>query len=317
MAGCSGSVLGGGDGGSGAPGWCDPSTLEGEAGMQTGGQEAGSEQSLEVRTMVERDGQRLCRLSAEAPGSAMYNRADVYFNENLTYYVTEFYDDSGNVIDSINYSSSAEGIVDVGSGDSGGTGDWTGDSDAGDIGDSIWNDSFGGDDGESIWNDSFGGDGDSIFNDSFGGDDGESIWEDSFGDDGDSSDGTSGDAGTTPSGQSVAQVEGTLTYGQTVTSELTSSDGVAGEWRSSNADRYQFQGASGDAVRIAMEAELVDTYLILEAPDGTRAAFNDDTGGTLNSEITTTLSQDGTYTIWATSYYSDDSGRYTLTLEQE
>lgn len=274
MAGCSGGVLDG-DGGSGTPGWCDPSNLQGESGLQTDGQESGGEQSVDSSGMVERNGQSVCRLSSEAPGSAMYARADVYFTQNLSYYVVEFYDDSGNVIDSLNYSSSGAGSVEVDSGDTGGSGDGMGDGNTGDMG---------------------------------------------SGDSGGDSDSTSGmddDGDTTPSDGSVAQVEGTLTYGQTVTSELTSSDGVAGEWRSSNADRYQFQGASGDAVRIAMEAELVDTYLILEAPDGTRAAFNDDTGGTLNSEITTTLSQDGTYTIWATSYYSDDSGRYTLTLEQE
>jgi|GEM_PF-2170604 len=141
----------------------------------------------------------------------------------------------------------------------------------------------------------------------------------------DTTTGGSDDGGTTTGGsdveqnRDVASLEGTISYGDTIQGELTADDGVAGEWREASADAYTFQGSSGDTVTISMESDPVDTYLFLEGPNGNLVAENDDSGFSLNSEIATTLPQDGTYTIWATTYstygsISVDSGPYTLSL---
>ena len=132
---------------------------------------------------------------------------------------------------------------------------------------------------------------------------------------------TSSDGDTQTNNANPSPVVATLSYGQTVNGELTEDDGVAGEWRNANADAYEFQGSSGDTVNISMTSDPVDTYLILEGPNGDRVAVNDDHGMSLDSEISYTLQQSGTFTIWATTYtldsYMGGEGAYTLTLEQQ
>lgn len=65
-----------------------------------------------------------------------------------------------------------------------------------------------------------------------------------------------------------------------------------------------------------MVSEAFDTYLVLQAPDGTVVAQNDDRASDFNSEISTTLSQSGTYTVWCSSWNESATGVYELTLER-
>ena len=105
-------------------------------------------------------------------------------------------------------------------------------------------------------------------------------------------------------------------------------------------DRYKFFGMAGQKIRIEMNAAIappngLDTFLYLVGPDGSLnppVAENDDIqlGVQTNSRIPCTnvpnapcavefltLPQTGTYIIIATSFASDDTGGYTLTLTSE
>lgn len=79
-----------------------------------------------------------------------------------------------------------------------------------------------------------------------------------------------------------------------------------------------FEGSAGDTVQITQRSDAFDTYLVIEAPDGTVVAENDDGEGVsrFNSRLTTTLDQTGEYTIWAGSFAGDATGEFTLTLEE-
>ncbi|WP_144060756.1 PPC domain-containing protein [Salinarchaeum sp. Harcht-Bsk1] len=276
MAGCSGGILGGG-GGSGTPDWCHQNAFQE---LSASGGEMNENVSASVQGMTDREGNDVCQVRYEAPSdsNSMYQRVDLFYNEDQSYVVMVYYDSHGNQVGEVDLSGM------VGGTDSGGTTD----------------DSTGGttDDGT-----------DSTTGDSTGG-----TTDDSTG-------GTSDDGDSTTDNSNPSPVVGTLSYGQTVNAELTEDDGVAGEWRDANADAYEFQGSAGDSVVISMTSDPVDTYLILEGPNGERVAVNDDNGYSLDSEINYTLQQSGTYTIWATTFtldnYAGGEGPYTLTLEQQ
>ncbi len=76
---------------------------------------------------------------------------------------------------------------------------------------------------------------------------------------------------------------------------------------------HTFEGQAGQNVRIEMESEVFDTYLILLASDGSRLAENDDAVRT-NSRIIVTLPTTGTYRLLANSYAAGETGNYSLTI---
>ncbi|MBE9472987.1 MAG: hypothetical protein IMY75_12895, partial [Chloroflexi bacterium] len=102
-------------------------------------------------------------------------------------------------------------------------------------------------------------------------------------------------------------VEGTLTYGETMSATLE--PGTRHHWL--------FEGGEGDVVTISMIAvsEGMDTYLELFAPDGVRVMSDDDGGGEANAEISAfELPMGGTYRIIARGYDDVDVGEYELAL---
>lgn len=80
------------------------------------------------------------------------------------------------------------------------------------------------------------------------------------------------------------------------------------------AEPVTFSASGGEAVRISMTSSL-DTYLILEGPNGDLVVENDDGGEGYDSEVALELPSAGEYTIWATTYSGDATGRYTLSVE--
>jgi len=79
-------------------------------------------------------------------------------------------------------------------------------------------------------------------------------------------------------------------------------------------DTYTFNWTAGSRVVIDMDSSDVDTYLRLRMPSG-REIYNDDRpGGGLNSRIDTTLTESGVHTLYATTFSSNSTGNYTVTL---
>ena len=111
------------------------------------------------------------------------------------------------------------------------------------------------------------------------------------------------------------QVEATLTYGDSVTGSIDDTTPF---------HIYEFAGRAGATIVIHMaadESRTLDTQLTLYGPDGTLRGANDDADmTTTDSEITYTLTDDGTYQIVASRYLSTDGtsfGDFTLTLSAD
>ena len=106
------------------------------------------------------------------------------------------------------------------------------------------------------------------------------------------------------SGGYILQEQGTLASG----------DDMLGD--GSLFDTYSFEGTAGQQVTITMESPDFDTFLVLLDPSGEPIADNDDivAGSNLNSQITITLPQSGTYVVIANAYDSSGRGRYSLTV---
>ena len=87
------------------------------------------------------------------------------------------------------------------------------------------------------------------------------------------------------------------------------------------SDRITFTGEAGDSVLISLNSQDFDTYLVLEDDAGNELTFNDDSNGTLNSQIGPyTLPYTGEYVIVASSYsftvFGEPAvGDYRLTIE--
>ncbi len=107
--------------------------------------------------------------------------------------------------------------------------------------------------------------------------------------------------------------DGTIDLGETVNNTFTSEV---------QERVYTFSGTAGQIVTFALSSEDVDTYLILRDTEGNIIAENDDSAGTLNSQIGPfQLGDDATYEVVATTYsyvYSGEfiTGRFTLSTSE-
>jgi hypothetical protein len=113
-----------------------------------------------------------------------------------------------------------------------------------------------------------------------------------------------------------------ISYGQTVSGSLSTTDCPDTVGSSSfYVDRYQFTGTAGDKVAIQMTSSSFDNWLVLRFPSG-KFTNNDNGGGGTNARIPATsgyysLTESGTYVLEATSYVSNKTGSYTLSLVKE
>lgn len=97
-----------------------------------------------------------------------------------------------------------------------------------------------------------------------------------------------------------------IEYTQTVEGVLTSDE---------LAQDFQFTGEAGDTIIINLNSPAFDTYLTLRDETGYDLMVNDDSGGTLNSQIGPyELPYTGVYTINVNSYSRSSTGAFTLTL---
>ncbi|MBI2322609.1 MAG: S8 family serine peptidase [Chloroflexi bacterium] len=111
-----------------------------------------------------------------------------------------------------------------------------------------------------------------------------------------------------------------IALNQTVSGALTTDDARSPQRGSAYyADRYSFSATAGQQVTIAAWSTAFDVYLFLFRPDGTLLSSDDDGGGGTNARIPAgsgllTLPETGTYVIEVTSYWTDETGSYTLEL---
>lgn len=68
-------------------------------------------------------------------------------------------------------------------------------------------------------------------------------------------------------------------------------------------------------MKVTLTSDEIDTYLVVKTPYGTEES-NDDWEGS-NSHVEFLAEEEGTYTIWASSYDADSQGSYTLSIDAE
>ncbi|MBN1436362.1 MAG: PPC domain-containing protein [Sedimentisphaerales bacterium] len=83
--------------------------------------------------------------------------------------------------------------------------------------------------------------------------------------------------------------------------------------RDSYCDVYTFRAQSGDRVQVDLTSDDFDTYLYVRAPSGYERT-NDDGGDGLNSSLSFTANETGTYEILASGYGSSSTGSYELSV---
>ncbi len=97
---------------------------------------------------------------------------------------------------------------------------------------------------------------------------------------------------------------------ETVEGELAASDtalpggGFGDEW--------MVQAASGRPLRIALESDAVDAYLLVVSPSGRQFENDDLSSGCRNSVVEIGSAEGGTYVVTVTSYERDQPGAYRL-----
>jgi hypothetical protein len=115
-----------------------------------------------------------------------------------------------------------------------------------------------------------------------------------------------GSTGPVVSGDTVAQDSGEISIGDAVTGSLNTSTVTT---------RYTFEAEAGQVVTISLTSEDFDTYVRLLDPSGSELAYDDDSGGNLDSRIGPfTLPSNGTYTISVESFGGSATGSYNLSL---
>ncbi|HNG32164.1 MAG TPA: BACON domain-containing carbohydrate-binding protein [Blastocatellia bacterium] len=113
-----------------------------------------------------------------------------------------------------------------------------------------------------------------------------------------------------------------IAFGQTVSGNLSASDCVSptrNVFGTHYADRYTFSGTIGQRIAITQNSTAIDSYVFLIGPDGAILYEDDEGGGAPDSRIPSftdlyRLPSTGTYTIEATSYFSGQTGSYTVNL---
>ena len=107
-----------------------------------------------------------------------------------------------------------------------------------------------------------------------------------------------------------------ISYGQTRNGEITTTD-----LRNSAdvlLDVYWFAGLFAESPRINLSSQAFDPYLILHSNEGDPpVAFDDNSGGGLNSQLTYRLPASGIYVILATPFEANRTGTYSLALTRQ
>lgn len=114
--------------------------------------------------------------------------------------------------------------------------------------------------------------------------------------------------------QDTVVLDGTLRVDQPVSGELSSADPArqGGQYFES----WTFEGSAGDSITLELNSADIDTFLILEAPDGSAESNDDISRRDTDSRINMILPDSGTYRVLASSYLAGAEGLYTLSLRR-
>jgi serine protease Do len=80
---------------------------------------------------------------------------------------------------------------------------------------------------------------------------------------------------------------------------------------------YDVKLTKGVTYNIEMQSSEIDPFLMLEDPKGKKVADDDDGGGFPNAKIVYTAPEDGDYRIIATTFNTNESGNFTLSVRRQ
>jgi hypothetical protein len=103
-----------------------------------------------------------------------------------------------------------------------------------------------------------------------------------------------------------------IAVGNTLSGSLASTDCRSTVRTGSYYDNFGFTAAAGTTYTIRLASSAFDTYLFLLDSSGRVVASNDDSNGTINSQIVYRAADAGTFTIHATTYRQGATGAYTV-----
>lgn len=106
---------------------------------------------------------------------------------------------------------------------------------------------------------------------------------------------------------------GSITVGESLTGTILS-DSPRDPVRDQLAIPYTLEVTEERAVEIAQRSNDIDSYLLVTDGTGDLVAEDDDSGPSADSQLTTTLAADETYTIWAGSFSRGEIGSFTLSV---
>jgi hypothetical protein len=102
--------------------------------------------------------------------------------------------------------------------------------------------------------------------------------------------------------------------GQSLSGALEVTDCYDPFRQSSYHDRYTFTAEAGTQYVVEMTSSTLDSYINVVDASGALVAANDDGGIGVNSRLVFTPPEPGVYTIHATSFYYEETGSYTVSL---
>ncbi|NEQ46967.1 MAG: tetratricopeptide repeat protein [Leptolyngbya sp. SIOISBB] len=111
-----------------------------------------------------------------------------------------------------------------------------------------------------------------------------------------------------------AQIDDTDDFGPLLQLQGSLEDGDPTLSNGNLYDIYLFEGQENQTIKIDLESDIFDTYLIIQDSSGSRIIENDDGGIGSNAQITVRLPSDGQYQIIVSSYNIDEQGAYRLTV---
>jgi hypothetical protein len=110
------------------------------------------------------------------------------------------------------------------------------------------------------------------------------------------------------------RTEGELSLGEVASGFLSASSSSIQDDRP--VQKWTFQGSAGNRVTIGVQSDDYDSYLYFFGPGMSEVRTDDDGGSGLNSEMTVTLTADGTFTIGAAALSSGSTGSYTVSITE-
>lgn len=106
-----------------------------------------------------------------------------------------------------------------------------------------------------------------------------------------------------------------IAIGETVEGELSSDDGTNDNGQ--RTDAFSFEATAGQRVTITLDSDDFDAYLELFGPEGESLGEDDDGGDEgMNSRLTRTLAETGTYVVQARALGDDGTGSYSIALTE-